>query len=665
MCGIIALVSFKNHRHNLAKLDEMARMIKHRGPDDEGFALFSNNSQDYNIYYGKDTPQNVIKSNLNYTPNENYLYPSEEYTVGIAHRRLSIIDLTASGHQPMCDESTRYWITYNGEIYNFREIRVELKKLGYSFFSNTDTEVILKAYMAWGEECQSMFNGMWALAIWDNVNKSLWISRDRFGVKPLYYMLHNDFFAVFSEIKSILRIVNITPNLKEVYAYLIDGPSEAHPETFFDGVYRFPTGTSATNNVRKNPGKLFFKKYWELDSPSNDNSFSKKKLQKYLEEFYLLLEDAVKIRLHADVKVGCALSGGLDSSFISFYAKNILKKEGRKGNLTTFSNVYHNENEKYCDESKYIDLVVQYLGLQSSRGTIDTRDILNLNDKGLWHAENCYDYFSAAFLNTYSICKKSGITVALDGQGADEQLGGYNYFWNSYLYARSKLKYEYWMSLFSGVRPFKSTLKYAFLGNDYSGKSVDNSIYSFIDEELDCDYRISRNVNSPRSYFNTINEEANWSMNNNIKRVLRANDSNSMAYSVESRQPFMDYRLVVFLNELPDTYKMYKGWTKYIARIAFNNKLPNEVVWRKDKMGWPSPYKAWVSGEILDRINRSIKESEFLKGVFHNNNNILDLYRNDAGEASRMNSRLYLRFYNVARVANMFYERRMYVNDQV
>ncbi len=209
MCGIIALVSFKNHSHNLGKLNEMAKMIKHRGPDDEGFALFDMQSDKHKIFSGDDTPEDVIKSKLKFSPKERYQYNSEQFTLGLAHRRLSIIDLSASGHQPMCDESGRYWITYNGEIYNFKEIREELRALGYPFFSNSDTEVVVKAYMAWGKNCQNKFNGMWAFVIWDNVNKSMWISRDRFGVKPLYYMFHDDMFIVCSEIKCVMPLVDL------------------------------------------------------------------------------------------------------------------------------------------------------------------------------------------------------------------------------------------------------------------------------------------------------------------------------------------------------------------------------------------------------------------------------------------------------------------------
>ena len=653
MCGILAIVSFNNHRHNLSNLDEMARMIKHRGPDDEGFALFSTNLQDYKISYGNDTPQNVIDTQLRYAPKVKYQYTSEKYTVGLAHRRLSIIDLTPAGHQPMCEETERYWIVYNGEVYNYRELREDLKKIGYSFISNSDTEVILKSYIEWGEECQNKFNGMWTFIIWDNTEKRLWISRDRLGVKPLYYMFHDDFFIVCSEMKCIMPVVNPTPNFSEINAYIVDGPSEAHSETFFHGVYRFPAGHSSTYSLKDNERELRFQKYWELGTPVEDNSFSNKKLREYAEQYYYLLKDAVKIRLYADVQVGCALSGGLDSSTITYFASNIkeLSKEG--GEVVTFSNVYRKKDEKYCDESEYIDMVVNYLGVRAFRESPGNDMILDLNDKGLWHEENCYDKFNVSAYNTYSICKKNGIKVALDGQGADEQLAGYKRFWYNYFSSRPKLRIEYAKSFLSSQIPLKMSLYYAFFGRNLNRNS-DGNRFSVIDNSPVDDFRKSRNILFPRHYLDTVSTAANWSMKYSLKKLLRQIDGNSMAWSVESRQPFMDYRLVEFLNSLPDVYKLHGGWTKYISRIALKGKLPDEIIWRKDKKGWPMPLKEWVSGDVLLSMKKEIQESilimdlsEMYKQLKLEGNRLADLHEGAL--------RYFLRYYNVARVGKLFF----------
>ena len=631
----------------------MARMIKHRGPDDEGFALFSTNSQDYKIFYGKDTPHNVIDFQLRYSPKVKYQYPSECFTVGLAHRRLSIVDLTAAGHQPMCDESGRYWITYNGEIYNFKDIREELKKLGYTFFSNTDTEVVIKAYMAWGKECQNKFNGMWALTIWDNLRKTFWISRDRLGVKPLYYMFHDDSFIVCSEIKSILPIIQPRPNFREIFAYLVDGPSEIHPETFFDKACRFPAGHSAIFKTNSGDRDLIFEKYWELPLPSEERTFSTKKLKGLSEQYYYLLEDAVRVRLYADVTVGCALSGGLDSSSITFQANDIIKKSNKNEEVITFSNVYSNKIEKYCDESEYIDMLVNYLGLKSFKETPESQDILRINDKGLWFEENCYDKFNISAFNSYSVCKKNGIKVSLDGQGADEQLAGYKRYWYNYFSSRPKMRIEFVISFLKGIIPYKSAIFYSFLSKTSERKWQDSPV-PINSSGLDREYRLYRKVLGEENYLTTINQATNWSMKHSLKKLLRQIDGNSMAWSVESRQPFMDYRLVEFLSNLPDTYKLYKGWTKYITRIAFEGKLPNKITWRKDKMGWPMPLKEWVSGDVMLSMKKEIQESILIM-------DLSEMYRHLKIDGNRLSDlheealRYFIRYYNVARVGRLFF----------
>lgn len=655
MCGIIAIISFKNHRHNLSRLDKMAKMITHRGPDDEGYALFDIHSESYSILYGDDTPRDVIGAGFHYSPVHRFKYPSESFTIGLAHRRLSIIDLTSSGHQPMCDETGRYWITYNGEVYNFKEIRKELINRGYNFSSNTDTEVVLKSYIEWGIDCQNRFNGMWALTIWDNLKKELMISRDRMGVKPLYYMFHDDFFIVCSELKCLMPIINLQPNFREIHACLIDGPSETHPETFYEKAYRFPAGHSAVFKINSGDRDLVFEKYWELPLHFEERIFSTNKLKELSEQYYYLLEDAVRIRHYADVKVGCALSGGLDSSSISYLADRIVNENGKAGEVVTVSNVYRKEDEKYCDESEYIDIMIKHLNVKSFRDAPEEKDVLLLNDRGLWHEENCYDKFNVPAFNTYSICKRNGIKVTLDGQGADEQLAGYKRFWYSYFYTRPKFRIEYFVSLFRRVIPLRIALYYGFFNKKFIINKLENRPIT-IDELQGVDFRNSRNTLSPKDYFTAVNVATHWSTINSLKKLLREIDSSSMALSIESRQPFMDYRLVEFLNALPDVYKMHGGWTKYISRIAFNDKLPESITWRKDKMGWPTPLKEWIRGDVLDGMIRSIMESNLLKEL-KSKYKYEYLHENDLSRLQGTNLRHFIRLYNVSRVERLFLKR--------
>jgi asparagine synthase (glutamine-hydrolysing) len=492
---------------------------------------------------------------------------------------------------------------------------------------------------------------MWAFTIWDNLKKELWISRDRMGVKPLYYMFHDDFFIVCSELKCLMPIINLQPNFKEIYAYLLDGPCEAHPETFFDKTYQLPAGHNAIFKTNSGDRELVFEKYWELSFPSEESTFSTKKLKELSEQYYYLLEDAVRVRLYADVKVGCALSGGLDSSSITYLADNITKKANHSGKVITFSNIYKSEDEKYCDETEFIDTLVGFLGLESYRDTPNNDRILEMNDKGLWIEENCYDKLNISAFNSYLICKKNGIKVALDGQGADEQLGGYKRFWYSYFYSRPKWRVEYLVSLFKRVIPPSKALYYGFFNKKFIINRLENRSIT-VDELNGDNFRDSRNILSPKDYFTAVNAATHLSTKNSLKKLLRQIDSNSMAWSVESRQPFMDYRLVEFLNDLPDVYKMHGGWTKYISRIAFNDKLPGRITWRKDKMGWPMPLKEWIQGDVKHRMKRSIKESNIIQEI-RVKYKYEDIYKKP-NSLQGSNLRYFIRLYNISRVEKLF-----------
>lgn len=646
MCGIISIVSFNNHERHLPLLADMAAMMTHRGPDDEGFALFSETSNGYEIFYGKDTPQNVIAGDLIYSPKNTYKY-SDDKTVAFAQRRLSIIDLTASGHQPMSDETGRYWITYNGEIYNYKEIREELVLRGYKFSSTADTEVIIKAYMAWGKECQNKFNGMWAFVIWDNREKTLWISRDRFGIKPLYYYFHEDFFIIASEIKCILPIADLTPNIKEIYAYLLDGPSDAHEETFFSKVFRFPAGHSAEYSLKEKRRKLNFEKYWDLGPPCDEYSFSRQKLIDYVDQFYWLLEDSVKLRLYADVNVSCALSGGLDSSTITYLAQNLLKKNGGSvEKLKTISTIYHDKDIIAFDEEKLIDTVSNELNLKGYKMQPDFTKLIEKNDLGLWCYENCFDDMPISTMNTFEICKLNNIKVNLDGQGADEGLAGYTRFWGNF-FAKNPRNIEYFLSFFNVKIGFKDKIRY-FLG--LKAAPPQSPFEEIITKKIDLDFRTRRVFNLNDTRIVSINDALQGSIRFNLKKLLKNLDFISMASSIESRQPFMDFRIISFLNSVPASYKMRNGYTKFLLRKALNDKLPSEIVWRKDKYGWPQPTDYWLKNYISEDIQKVIQKSKFLADM-------LEIPKGEIINYLGFSSRNCLRLYNLARHFDIFFNK--------
>tara|TARA_B100000315_G_scaffold186668_1_gene176106 strand:- start:3513 stop:5039 length:1527 start_codon:yes stop_codon:yes gene_type:complete len=500
--------------------------------------------------------------------------------------------------------------------------------------------------MAWGKGCQSKFNGMWALVIWDNYEKKLWISRDRFGVKPLYYMFDEDFLIVCSEIKSVIPILELTPNLQEIYSYLIDGPSEAHNETIFNNVYRFPSGCSATYSLRNISKELVFEEYWELGLPSKENSFSIKRLKEYMDEYLYLLRDAVKIRLYADVKVSCALSGGLDSSSITYLAYQILKDQGKSVDaLMTVSNVYKNKDYSYCDESKFIDHMVNKLNIINYRSEPDINELAQKNDKGLWYYENCYEHLPFSALNTFEICKRNNIKVNLDGQGADETLAGYPRYWKNYFATQPIISIDYLLSLFNAPINIKNKIKYIFR----IGKIRKSGLfYDEIFKNIDDDCRSTRH-NQNKITNRTINQELCHSIAVNLKDRLRKGDFYSMFYSVESRHAFMDYRLISFLNTIPSTYKMKNGWTKYLARMAFKDKLPDDIVWRKDKMGWPQPIKNWLAGEFGLQSTEAIRQSGYLQEVLG------EIPDESIELLKRTFPRLFFRLYNLSRFHEIFF----------
>jgi asparagine synthase (glutamine-hydrolysing) len=572
----------------------------------------------------------------------------------MGHRRLSIIDLSPAGHQPMSSADGRYWIVYNGEVYNFKEIRKLLVDKGVQFQSNTDTEVVLYSYIQWGEQCLEMFNGMWAFSILDIKKKVLFVSRDRFGIKPLFYYHANGVLSFLSEIKVLKPLNVLEPNYREMIAYLYDGMSETNPETFYKDVYRFPAGNYVYVKLNDKQNNLHFHKYWNLEPASyKRNKFEKEQLKKYCTKYYDILNDAVSYRLISDVPVGFLLSGGLDSSSIVYLADKILNENGNESKLFTLSNIYKNKDEEYCDESGFIYEILKTVKANSIIEAFDNKNILQLNDVGIWHAENGFEGFLCSSLNMYSFSKKNLLKVALNGHGGDELLGGYRKYWKNYYATRNKFSYDYWYSFLSTNNlNIKEKTRY-FLGFESILKPFTRN-YSFIRQEVnDLDYRYER-INALQGNFDnniSIEKALTKTVNNNLKRQLRMVDCSSMAYSVEARQPFLDHRLVNYLNEIPSVYKMRMSWAKYLTRKTFNGLLPNSVVWRKDKMGFPSPIKKWLRSDIKQDMIDAILNNCTLSEIIVKK----ELSSNIIGRVVDTDRKFGVRLYNLTRTIDMFF----------
>ena len=547
MCGISGIISKKRIEKDI--IEPMTDTIIHRGPDGFGY------------YYG------------------------EKFVFG--HRRLSIVDLSDAGHQPM-EYLNRYVITFNGEVYNHLELRIELEKNGYLFQSHTDTEVIMASYDFWGVDCLNKFNGMWAFVIYDRLKDKYFMSRDRFGKKPFYYYKDQEKFIFGSEIKVILAHPDVEskPNLKFLDSYVQNGAKEYIKETAFENIFRFDFSSYFEGSLEDIFENFEQNKFWEIKPNLSHEKFDEEKAKEYAKQYYELLEDAVRIRLRADVKVGSALSGGLDSSSIVYLVNKLLKEQGKEELQETFSSVYKSDGTQECDESYFIDIMALKLGVHSNQIEPKEDEIPSQIEKMIWHLENPPDNSLMSSWHTFKLVASTDVKVTLDGQGADEQLGGYLPYLLNYI---SSLSIFDMFSQAKKCLQIPNSSKYVFVG-------LCLGLYRVLFGEKFLKFTI-KNI-FKRDFETNLNKKLGIDTMGSLITLIHYADHTSMAFSIESRMPFMDYRLVEFLASVPACYKMRDGWTKYLARLAFDGKLPDEINWRKDKMGWPIPEKKWFYGNL-------------------------------------------------------------------
>lgn len=556
MCGITGIISKKRIAKNI--IERMTDTIVHRGPD--GFGYF----------YG-----------------ENFVF---------GHRRLSIVDLSDAGHQPM-EYKGRYIITFNGEIYNHLELRNELERNGYTFQSHTDTEVIMASYDFWGVECLKKFNGMWAFVIYDRLKDKYFMSRDRFGKKPFYYYKGEDTFIFASEIKAILvhPIVEAKANIKFLDDYVKNGCKEYVKETAFENIFRFDFSSYFEGTLEELFENFEQKKFWEIKPNLSHEKFNEQKAKEYAKQYYELLEDAVRIRLRADVKIGSALSGGLDSSSIVYLVNKLLKEQNKVELQETFSSVYKSEGTMECDESYFIDIMAKKLGVHSNQIEPKEEDIPKEIKKMIWHLENPPENSLMSSWNTFKLVASTDVKVTLDGQGADEQLAGYLHYLMNYI------------SSLSFVDIFKEAKKSIEIpgAKKYVLRGMYIGIFRILFGETVLKFILKKILK--KDFEINLNKKLADDTMSSLITLIHYADHTSMAFSIESRMPFMDYRIVELLASIPACYKMRNGWTKYLARLAFDGKLPDEVNWRRDKMGWPIPEEKWFKGNLkkwfFDKIN--------------------------------------------------------------
>lgn len=581
MCGIVGIVSFEHHAVENERIMQMMHTLKHRGPDDEGIYTCDN--------------------------------------VGLGHVRLSILDLTSSGHQPMHDESGRYTIILNGEIYNYIELKAQLEEKGIKFFSNSDTEVLLKGYIHFGKAVLDQLNGMFAFAIYDSEQKELFLVRDRFGVKPLYYYRSDKEFIFASEIPAILRVYGRSNRANEaaIFDYLAFNRTDQTEDTFFESVKRVQHGhyiTIKNGEVSECCWYDLRKRVQGKNIQSNENDFRR------------LLEDVIRLRLRSDVPVGVCLSGGLDSSTIA----SIVSERLENKDVNTFSAVY---DSKYkVDESRFINLYSDKL--HHMHFTHPTGESLmdDLNDFIRAHAEPVPSTGPYAQFCTMRLASRH-VTVTLDGQGADEALGGYHYFYG--LYYKGLLKKMKVVTLMSEM--------FKYIAVHHSLYALKAFIFFLLPGKLRIKARVGERGYIQSSFakkYNTSviadNLYGSRSMKEalinhfeyKMEHLLKWDDRNSMRFSIESRTPFMDYRLVEYLLCSEDSAKIKDGYTKSLLRRSMKGLLPEEIRMRRDKVGFATPEDEWFRSDLFRPLIESILRSDsFLSRGFVDGDKALALYK--------------------------------------
>ncbi len=640
MCGIVGIWNLEGSPIDKPMLDQFTDSLAHRGPDGRG------------------------------------TYTDPHVSLGMGHRRLAILDLSPTGHQPMSFADKRYWITYNGEIYNFIEIRDELEGLGRRFASDSDTEVILAAYDQWGEDCQFKLNGMWGFAIWDSKERVLFLSRDRFGVKPLHYYYDGTHFAFASEMKSFLSLEWFRPVFNPyVVATALKNVMvvEGTEECLLEGMKRLRGGHSLTLRQGQEPK---VRRWWNtLEHIKYDQlSFSKQ-----VEQFRDLFFNACKIRMRSDVPIGTALSGGLDSSSVLCTMAQIKSRFPNEDRLAdnwqkSFISVFPGTIQ---DERSFAEQVVSHTGTIPIFREIDSSELVDSFDNVIFQFEEIYDMPSAPWF-IYREMRNHGIVVSIDGHGGDELAAGYPWHpdfamldalepWPRplrLLELRSTLKHMYpevsavrnpalreiaklslvkklhnWPAVYNQARFIhRSVKKQRHEAHDYWSR-VESHPTGFLDHLLKLDPHTASFPEhwlhvkphaasfpdfekdlSMVPYFDNLNKRLYYDFHFEIlPTVLRNFDRLSMAHGVEIRAPFMDWRLVCHGFSLPSMSKMKKGFTKRILREAMQGVLPESVRTRTSKLGFANPTDDWSKGPFksftLDSVNtRTFLDSDVWNG---------------------------------------------------
>ena len=623
MCGIVGIWHLDGAPLDPVELDRFTDSLVHRGPDGRG------------------------------------IYVDPETSLGLGHRRLAILDLSPDGRQPMSYANGRYWITFNGEIYNFIELREELTALGYDFSTDSDTEVILAAFVQWGEDCQLRFNGMWAFAIWDSRERVLFLSRDRFGVKPLHYFFDGKVFAFASELKAFLHInefpLDFDPEMvatAAINAVII----EADEDTLLRGIKHLIGGHCLTLRQGQSPR---IRRWWNtLEHLETLPVDSDQQVERFRELFF----DACNIRMRSDVPLGTALSGGLDSSSVLCAMADVRSQafNGRRHAVDWQKAFVATFPDTVQDEREYAEEVVRYTGTIPVYKEIESMEVIKHLDDVLFQFEEIFDIPSSVWL-LYREQRRQGVVVSMDGHGGDELLAGYSHYLETAmldalcprlrsgrllelrtafrnLYPKGKAPEGFdlqmpqltdltrWLSKLRTLYPEGSFLNMSsgvlgVFGEIVNGQSLQReNQHPWLRVQPRSAHFPDFLADQPMlSNFDVLNRQLYFDFHfQTLPTILRNFDRCSMAHGVEIRAPFMDWRLVCMAFALPSERKLAAGFTKYILREAMRGVLPEPIRIRMNKFGFVSPLTDWLKGEMKMFVMDSVNSQAFCQSEIWN-----------------------------------------------
>lgn len=526
MCGIAGIIS---NQPTEAALKKMLSTQAHRGPDHTGIFL-------------------------------------DPGFAGLGHNRLSIIDLSPEANEPFPDPSGRYYLTFNGEIYNYQELKEELAPY-YQFTTTSDTEVLMAAYFYWGKECLHRLNGMFAFAVWDAKEKKLFAARDRFGVKPFHYTIEKDSLYFSSEIKALQTVLERTTPDKKVWAnYFTYGSYGMPEETFFANISQLPGGHS----MEFKEGQIYVEKWYDFQSRvakiRTDHSFEEARAI-YSE----LLKESIRLRFRADVPVGFNISGGVDSSLLLALVNKV--EEKKKINAYTF----YTGDDRY-DELPWVEKMIATTENPLTRVLFTSEEVETSAAEISWNQDEPFGGIpTLAYSRIFEKARKDGVTVLLDGQGMDEQWAGYDYY----------------------VQEQKSTIQ------GINGRSP------FRPHTLSPDFAaLAEKPFYPEPFDNDLqNKQYRDLFYTKIPRALRFNDRISMAYSTELREPFLDYRLVEFAFAQPLDFKIREGVQKYLLRDILRSMVPEDLS-HAPKRPLQTPQREWLGNELREFTEQQLRSLE-------------------------------------------------------